>query len=237
MGEFIATLLGFITVLAWIDIMAEYPSRLAKFCLRIFPLLLLTFLGSGILFWDFTKTTWIQWLFLLLFIRFWIWVFEITFNTDVISNGLHKLITFKPTPKAGVIDSKQDPNGFADLRFGETLENIQSSHPTQFITDAPGKAIYLILVSEAQGSCFFRGAVAVRGIFWNNELGAILIPFDKKTFAERLNGLRKIMGEYDGSNPGVYKWQGPFSIIMLGKMNEEGILSIFRKSNEKDIKA
>ena len=234
MGQDIATLIGFVTILVWIDIMVNYapaknPSRRAKFSWKIFPLLMYTFLGASGLCQDYVEVTWITWILGAFYIYGWIFIFRLTFNLNTVDDNAPKTNEANPAMRGGVIDFLADPNGFADLRFGETLEDVQASHETKFIDGKNGKALYAILVPDAHGSLFFIGSVFVKGIFWNNKLGAILIPFDKELFTERLEGLRKILGEYDGSDPGVYTWKGPFSIIMLGKMGGKGMLSIFMR--------
>lgn len=126
----------------------------------------------------------------------------------------------------GKMNLLQDPGGFADLRLGETLTDIQASHATKLIERNSGIERYLILVPDAHGSLFFVGSVAAQGFFSDNKLIAIVIPFDIENFAERLEGIKKILGDCEIVDSKAYGWSGPLSIVVMQEVSGKGIISI-----------
>ena len=66
--------------------------------------------------------------------------------------------------KAQAMTLEQDPNGFSDLRWGQTLETVQQSHIVTFMGYYGGSAHYEITIKDAHGSLYFSGPVEVRGI-------------------------------------------------------------------------
>lgn len=127
------------------------------------------------------------------------------------------------------MDVAQDPNGFADLQLGATVEDIQSSHQTKFLGYQSGTAAYHIYVPDAHGSVYFSGPVVVRGVFTNNRLSSVIIAFSQETIPQRVVGMKKLLGNYE-LNQGVYTWKGPFSTIFMLRMNGKGMIAI--SSNE-----
>lgn len=126
----------------------------------------------------------------------------------------------------------QDPNGFADLRFGASLEDIQASHQTKFLGYQSGTAAYHILVPDAHGSVYFSGSVVVRGVFTDNKLSSVIIAFSQETIPARVAGMQKLFGDYVKSH-GMYQWSGPFSTIIMTSMNGNGMIAIVSKTYSK----
>lgn len=84
--------------------------------------------------------------------------------------------------KAQAMTLEQDPNGFSDLRWGQTLETVQQSHIVTFMGYYGGSAHYEITIKDAHGSLYFSGPVEVRGIFRENKLIGIQIPLVQNSF-------------------------------------------------------
>lgn len=134
--------------------------------------------------------------------------------------------------QASAMDSIQDPNGFADLRFGATVEDIKATHYTKFLGYQSGTSAFHIVVRDAHGSLYFSGTVIARGVFTDNRLSGVIIAFDKETIPERVAGLHRLLGEYEKSQ-GMYKWDGPFSTVIMTSMNGKGMLLVASKEYTK----
>lgn len=129
----------------------------------------------------------------------------------------------------------QDPSGFADMHWGETLKDIQDSHQTKLEGFQNGSASYSILIPDAHGSVYFTGPVTVKGLFMDNKLYSIVIPFSKGEATERLLGLSKMWGmpkELKANE--LYSWEGPFTLVYL--MNapaaKNGCIGLIMKRQE-----
>lgn len=123
----------------------------------------------------------------------------------------------------------QDPNGFADLRWGEPLTAIQESHRTKLAGYQSGTAAYHVLVPDAHNSVYFIGPVIVRAVFMDNRLVGIIIPFSKEDFDQRLHGMTKLFGNPEKTNSTFYTWKGPFTVIILTELNDNGIIMLTAK--------
>lgn len=123
----------------------------------------------------------------------------------------------------------QDPNGFADLRWGEPLKAIQESHVMKLAGYQSGTAAYHVLVPDAHSSVYFSGPVIVRAVFMDNRLVGIIIPFSKEDFHQRLQGMTKLFGNPEKTNSTFYTWKGPFSMIILTVLNNNGIIMLASK--------
>lgn len=136
--------------------------------------------------------------------------------------------TFSSPLTVYAMDELQDPNGFADLRWGESLSDIQATHKTELKGYYSGSAGYHIWVPDAHGSVYFVGPTCVRGVFIDNKLMSVIIAFSIEDFQARLRGMTKLFGTPEYEN-GFYSWTGPFSIIMLTKRNNNGMILLAQK--------
>lgn len=122
-------------------------------------------------------------------------------------------------------DIFHDPNGFCDIHWDETLSTIQSTHTTQLLGYYTGSVHYGIFIPEAKGCLYFSGPVAIRGIFMDDKLFGIQIPFSIEDYQNRYNALCRILGTPDDSNDnGFYCWKGPATFVMLTKSQNKGVL-------------
>ncbi len=144
--------------------------------------------------------------------------------------------TLFPTT-VGAMDMIQDPNGFADLHWDETLQDVQASHQTKLARFISGTASYHILIPDAHGSVYFAGPVVACGVFMDNKLYAVIIPFSKELMQPRLEGMIKMWGKPD-EQPGKdwYEWKGPFSIVSLSYWQGAKNASVMIFKNPKGIK-
>lgn len=126
----------------------------------------------------------------------------------------------------GVIDSLRELNGFADLRFGETLSVIQKSHQMKLVGYQTGTAAYHVFIPDAHGCVSFSGSVVVRAVFMDNKLVGVIIAFDKEMIPERLRIMRALYGDYSESSIGTYIWKGPFALIIMQELNGKGVISL-----------
>lgn len=141
-------------------------------------------------------------------------------------------ISTTPLPiEVSAMNALQDPNGFADLYWGETLASVQEDHMTKLAGHQSGSTAYHILIPDAHGCVYFEGPVIVRGVFIDNKLCAIIIPFSKEMFPERLKGMSKLFGPPNKKSTDFYAWDGQFSIVLLTKANNRGIVMLTRKEH------
>lgn len=107
---------------------------------------------------------------------------------------LTSFISTTPLPiEVSAMTASQDPNGFADLYWDETLYKIQESHETKFKGSSQSGAVtYQILIPD--GSSYFTGSTVVYGTFLHNKLYGIMIPFSGEMFPEYLNRMTKLFG-------------------------------------------
>lgn len=146
---------------------------------------------------------------------------------------LTSFISTTPLPiEVSAMTASQDPNGFADLYWDETLYKIQESHETKFKGSSQSGAVtYQILIPD--GSSYFTGSTVVYGTFLHNKLYGIMIPFSGEMFPEYLNRMTKLFGSpqkrgKEGSTD-YCSWDGPFTSIFLGSDNDKGTIILLSK--------
>lgn len=127
------------------------------------------------------------------------------------------------------MDMYQDPNGFADLHWGETLEAVQATHTTQLARYISGTASYAIHIPDAHGSVYFVGPVSLCGIFNEGKLYSIIIPFSKELMSDRLAGLTKMWGP-PRKYKNVYIWEGPYSYVFLDEGPKVATVTLAQKA-------
>ena len=146
---------------------------------------------------------------------------------------LTSFILTTPLPiEVSAMTASQDPNGFADLYWDETLYKIQESHETKFKGSSQSGAVtYQILIPD--GSSYFTGSTVVYGTFLHNKLYGIMIPFSGEMFPEYLNRMTKLFGspQKRGKEGSVdyCSWDGPFTSIFLGSDNDKGTIILLSK--------
>ncbi len=141
------------------------------------------------------------------------------FASPLVSN----YIPFSPLPTVSAMTNSQDPNGFGDVHWDETISDIQSSHKTTFLGRNDDAAHYSVLIPDAKGSLNFEGPVTIRAIFIDNKLFGIEIPFSGDQFETRLAGMTKMLGT-PVKRRGYYIWGGPLSLIILLPYKEDELI-------------
>ena len=91
--------------------------------------------------------------------------------------------------KAQAMTLEQDPNGFSDLRWGQTLETVQQSHIVTFMGYYGGSAHYEKKNKDAHGSFYFFCPVVVCGVFFEKKLIGIQITFCVEKVLARVSSL------------------------------------------------
>ena len=154
------------------------------------------------------------------------------FSAPILTN----FITTVPIPievsAMDVMRDTRDVNGFADLYWLETLASVQKDHMTKLVGHQSGFPAYHILIPDAHGCVCFEGPVVVRGVFsMDNKLWAIIIPFSKEMFPERLKEMSELFGSPNKIATNFYVWEGQTSIVSLTKANNQGIVVLSRKEH------
>lgn len=146
---------------------------------------------------------------------------------------LTSFISTTPLPiEVSAMTASQDPNGFADLYWGEPLYKIQESYETKFQRDDHSGAVnYQILIPD--GSGYFPGPTVVNGTFVHDKLYGILILFRGEMFPEYLNRMTKLFGSPKergkGGSDDYCIWDGPFTSILLSSDNNKGAIILISK--------
>ena len=126
-----------------------------------------------------------------------------------------------------------EPNGFRDLYWGETLQEVQKSHKTKYLTYyAPENSVmYAIPLTDKNISGVYSNDNIIMISFWNNQLYSITINFPEitieqsnETYQKLINSLSIAFGQpssYNVYSPKYHQnlttWNGDNSIIWLGQ--------------------
>ncbi|MBC3535728.1 hypothetical protein [Megasphaera hominis] len=101
---------------------------------------------------------------------------------------------------------KNDPGGFADLYWGESLNEVTSSHQTKYLGNNHGSEQYAVSIKNANGCMYLRGPVLVFAVFFNQKLGAIRIPIFGG-YSAMISPLEQLYGTPEFKN-GLFTWEG-----------------------------
>lgn len=129
---------------------------------------------------------------------------------------------------------KNEPNGFVDLYWGESVEAVKNTHPTQLVSASNGQVALKVLIKDAAGNLYLNGPVVVGALFKDNELRIITIPVHNRLM-ERLSHLESMYGtpQYNGA----YEWQGKRThmIFMVGNAEKgDGMIMLADATKRKN---
>lgn len=101
---------------------------------------------------------------------------------------------------------KNDPGGFSDLYWGESLNEVMSSHQTKYLGNVQGSEQYAVGIKNANGCMYLRGPVLVFAVFFDHKLGAIRIPIFGE-YSAMISPLEQLYGTPEFNN-GLFTWEG-----------------------------
>lgn len=114
---------------------------------------------------------------------------------------------------------KNDPNGFADLYWGESLDEVKSSHQTKYLGNVQGSEQYAVSIKDPKGDMFLRGPVFIFAVFFDQKLGAIRIPI-MGGYSALLSPLEKLYGTPNFKN-GLFTWEGENTAMVFTATNTQ----------------
>lgn len=112
---------------------------------------------------------------------------------------------------------KNDPGGFADLYWGESLDEVTSSHQTKYLGNVHGSEQYAVSIEDANGCMYLRGPVLVFAVFFNQKLGAIRIPIFGG-YSAIISPLEQLYGIPNPHN-NFFTWDGEKTDMILAATN------------------
>ena len=112
---------------------------------------------------------------------------------------------------------KNDPGGFADLYWGESLNEVTSSHQTKYLGNVQGSEQYAVSIKDANGCMYLRGPVFVFSVFFNQKLGAIRIPIFGG-YSAIISPLEQLYGIPKPHN-NFFTWDGEKTDMILAPTN------------------
>jgi len=112
-----------------------------------------------------------------------------------------------------------EPAGFGDLYWGESLDEVTRTHDNKYLGEVSGSEQYGVMVKDTHGDLYLRGNVVVFAVFWDGKLHALRIPLMGQ-YSKIILPLTQMYGmpEFDNS---IYTWKGNKSFMMLGPTNKE----------------
>ncbi len=128
---------------------------------------------------------------------------------------------------------KNEPNGFADLYWGESLDSVKATHYVKYQSSANNVDIYAVVVDDAKGDLYLKGRVLTFVSFKNNRIHNIKIPL-MGTYTKMIQPLSNIYGSPSINNM-VMKWEGSKTIMLLGPLSLEkndGLIILFDASQQ-----
>lgn len=117
--------------------------------------------------------------------------------------------------KVGIM--KNDPGGFADLYWGETLSQVKNSHQTKYLGTVKGSEQYAVSIKDAKGCMYLRGPVFVVAVFFNQKLGAVRIPIFGG-YSAMISPLERLYGTPEFEN-GLFTWEGENTDMIFAATN------------------
>lgn len=131
-----------------------------------------------------------------------------------------------------------EPNGFGELYWGESLSEIQGSHQCQYYTTVNGFDTYVVKVKEAGGDMTMRGPVVVAASFKNNRLHHIAIPLNGN-YSEMIQPMTSLYGNPDKGNRLVMSWEGEKTDMILNILKPEknvGVIMLYNAKAKQNVR-
>lgn len=129
-----------------------------------------------------------------------------------------------------VINMKNDPGGFPELYWGQTLEVVKSLYQVKYLGNVEGSEQYAVSIPEAKGNFFLRGPVLVFAVFFDGKLGAIRVPIMGE-YSYIIQPLTTMYGQPEQKDD-LYIWNGPKSMMILALINpkkNDGMIYLVNK--------
>ena len=115
------------------------------------------------------------------------------------------------------INMKNDPGGFPELYWGQTLDVVKSLYQVKYLGNVKESEQYAVSIPEAKGNFFLHGPVLVFAVFFDGKLGAIRVPV-MGGYSYIIQPLITMYGQPKQKDK-LYIWHGPKSIMILAPTN------------------
>ncbi len=123
-------------------------------------------------------------------------------------------------PSAGFA-YRNEPNGFRDLYWGESLEEIKQNREVKYLsyTEKTNSVSYAVFLREDEPHVLSNVPIWGNGfvaVFWNDKLTNIYIYFvEKDAFTDLKYSMRTLYGRPFMETPTMIIWSGDSTVITL----------------------
>lgn len=112
------------------------------------------------------------------------------------------------------IPAELEPNGYCDLYWGESLEEIQNEYEVRFVNYQNGYANYSVIVDNAHGEMGFNEKALAICSFKAKRLFMITL-LSPKTKEAAAGDISRKYGPPDSASNGIYIWISPKSYLYV----------------------
>lgn len=121
---------------------------------------------------------------------------------------------------------QNEPNGFRDLYWGETLEEIQETRETTYLgySETTNSVTYLVSLSDNEiktlsGEPILTGCFVVS--LWNNRLWDVQLYFyEDDSFSSLKMAMMQLYGYPKRNEEKSCRWTGDTTMILLKRIND-----------------
>lgn len=113
-----------------------------------------------------------------------------------------------------ILSEKEDPRGFDDLYWGNTIEEVKEKHPLQLRTRKNGWVQYMFSIPDVQNGLFLKGPVFGSAKFDDGKLECVEI-LRKESNPELIAEMKKQYGSPAYIKKDFYMWVGPYTTIAI----------------------
>lgn len=134
---------------------------------------------------------------------------------------------------------QNEPNGFRDLYWGESLEEIQRTRNIEFVTNYPedNSASYDIILNQNEPQIL--SGVSIMGgklfaHFWNDKLCGISMAFadENGNFEQLKTSMMRLYGPYDLTDDRHIVWIGETTMLFMTRYMPGNTFSVTLFSQE-----
>lgn len=119
---------------------------------------------------------------------------------------------------------ENEPNGFRDLYWGETLEEVQQNRETKYMgySKENNSVTYAVRLNDSESHVLSNEPIYRRAFlaqFWNNKLWGITVFFKKDDSFDSLKSAMTILFGNPEDNLTSCAWLGDETMILLDKVD------------------
>lgn len=134
---------------------------------------------------------------------------------------------------------QNEPIGFRDLYWGETLEEVKQGRKVEYFNYFPNNnsVVYLVQLNPDESKTLSQVPIAggiVATLFWNDKLWRIALFFNEENaFSDLKFAMTQLYGEPQTNGENYCRWRGETTFIALDKDTpNEGLTSVSLMSSK-----